>query len=746
MGVIYRCGSEQRREKVLNSDTCNGIDCVEVMVPSRLTLTFLKDNPRPALTPDNIIIFGTAQSAPVQVKEVIPKGQKVSIELYAPGDLSTYTLRLRKPNSAEPPEDIDPRLAEVDFTFRPEPPADLKTPAITAPLPAEPEINYLAKDYASFRSLMLDRISMLLPGGIEEQPADLQVALVELLAYTADRLSYYQDAVATEAYLGTALSRASLRRHARLLNYKVHEGCNARVWISCEVSKEATVGVGWQFLTEGTEPVIFKPCHYPNLYPQNNSFDFYSWGDDDYRLQYGTTHATLLQNPPDQRLCLKPGDLLLLEASGQDADIALRHVVRLTEVQEGEDPVEKKKVVEVAWGAEDALPFDLPVRLQMKDIAVARGNIVLADHGRSIDDQKLMLAPSRLGLVDRLALSAGPLTYAEPLAPDLLKPKEGGSLTSAAGLLRRDVRAALPLIKLEGDDDVWLPRYDLLERDGMKADFVVETEEDGSAFLRFGNGIYGRRPAPGATFTASYRLGNGRIGNVGTEMICRGKGTNTKEVVVRNPLPARGGEDPEPAEQVRLFAPQAFRTQKRAITAADYGNQAQCFPDVQRAAADIRWTGSWYTVYLFVDRLGGRELDDDFKRRLLSHMEGYHLAGYDMEIRKPAYVLLDIELRLEVKPGFVANAVIAAVKDALSNRDLANGRRGYFHPDNWTLGQSVYLSKLYSAALSVTGVGAINATKFMRLGVPETLSREQGEIVIGPHEVVQLENAPTISV
>jgi hypothetical protein len=744
MGVIYRCGSEQRREKVLNSDTCNGIDCVEVMVPSRLTLTFLKDNPRPALTPDNIIIFGTAQSAPVQVKEVIPKGQKVSIELYAPGDLSTYTLRLRKPNSAEPPEDIDPRLAEVDFTFRPEPPADLKTPAITAPLPAEPEINYLAKDYASFRSLMLDRISMLLPGGIEEQPADLQVALVELLAYTADRLSYYQDAVATEAYLGTALSRASLRRHARLLNYKVHEGCNARVWISCEVSKEATVGVGWQFLTEGTEPVIFKPCHYPNLYPQNNSFDFYSWGDDDYRLQYGTTHATLLQKKDS--LCLKPGDLLLLEASGQDADIALRHVVRLTEVQEGEDPVEKKKVVEVAWGAEDALPFDLPVRLQMKDIAVARGNIVLADHGRSIDDQKLMLAPSRLGLVDRLALSAGPLTYAEPLAPDLLKPKEGGSLTSAAGLLRRDVRAALPLIKLEGDDDVWLPRYDLLERDGMKADFVVETEEDGSAFLRFGNGIYGRRPAPGATFTASYRLGNGRIGNVGTEMICRGKGTNTKEVVVRNPLPARGGEDPEPAEQVRLFAPQAFRTQKRAITAADYGNQAQCFPDVQRAAADIRWTGSWYTVYLFVDRLGGRELDDDFKRRLLSHMEGYHLAGYDMEIRKPAYVLLDIELSLEVKPGFVANAVIAEVKDALSNRDLANGRRGYFHPDNWTLGQSVYLSKLYSAALSVTGVGAINATKFMRLGVPETLSREQGEIVIGPHEVVQLENAPTISV
>jgi hypothetical protein len=48
--------------------------------------------------------------------------------------------------------------------------------------------------------------------------------------------------------------------------------------------------------------------------------------------------------------------------------------------------------------------------------------------------------------------------------------------------------------------------------------------------------------------------------------------------------------------------------------------------------------------------------------------------------------------------------------------------------------------------LSVPGVGAINANRFMRDGVPETLSREQGEIVIGPHEVVQMENAPTISV
>ena len=67
-----------------------------------------------------------------------------------------------------------------------------------------PEIDYLAKDYASFRQLMLDHLALRVPGWTERSEADLGIVLVEILAYVADYLSYYQDAVATEAYLGTA--------------------------------------------------------------------------------------------------------------------------------------------------------------------------------------------------------------------------------------------------------------------------------------------------------------------------------------------------------------------------------------------------------------------------------------------------------------------------------------------------------------------------------------------------------------
>ena len=70
-----------------------------------------------------------------------------------------------------------------------------------------------------------------MPDWTERSPADLQITLVELLAYLGDNLSYYQDSVATEAYLGTARRRTSVRRHARLVDYIAHEGANARAWL-----------------------------------------------------------------------------------------------------------------------------------------------------------------------------------------------------------------------------------------------------------------------------------------------------------------------------------------------------------------------------------------------------------------------------------------------------------------------------------------------------------------------------------
>ena len=46
------------------------------------------------------------------------------------------------------------------------------------------------------------------------------------------------------------------------------------------------------------------------------------------------------------------------------------------------------------------------------------------------------------------------------------------------------------------------------------------------------------------------------------------------------------------------------------MTAADYAAAAERRPDVQRAAATFRWTGSWHTVFVTPDRFGGGAVDD----------------------------------------------------------------------------------------------------------------------------------------
>ena len=125
-----------------------------------------------------------------------------------------------------------------------------------------------AKDYAGFKRLMLDRMAVTLPDWKDREPENLEAVLVELLARAAEYVSSSEDASATEAYLGTARKRISVRRHARLLGYPMHDGCNARCWISLEVSEGMGPGAdGEPILPRGTMLLTRVPvmaCTIPN--------------------------------------------------------------------------------------------------------------------------------------------------------------------------------------------------------------------------------------------------------------------------------------------------------------------------------------------------------------------------------------------------------------------------------------------------------------------------------------------------
>ncbi len=148
-----------------------------------------------------------------------------------------------------------------------------------------------------------------------------------------------------------------------------------------------------------------------------------------------------------------------------DVDRTHRHVVRLTRITTSCDALRGNRLLEVEWAREDALPFSLCISAigtapqcdLVRDMAVARGNVVLVDHGATINDEPLPPVEPRTvdevcegqdALVDvariaaryRPRLQRAPLTFAEPL-------QRGAS---ASRSLRQDPRAALPAIALAG--------------------------------------------------------------------------------------------------------------------------------------------------------------------------------------------------------------------------------------------------------------------------------------------------------
>jgi hypothetical protein len=1074
--VIYQCCDEKRKAAVLGNPALNGIDYLEVLgfdaeplglqPQTILVVRCLKAAPA-GLTPSNVIIAGGESITDIAAIFVTPANTPSGSSLWpasmtprqenyfnslpgatdilvigtrTAGDFSPYTLRLVN-SATQAKEDpfkvtevltgFDPQLAEVGFSFKVECPPffDCKPQPPDCPpdLPAPPVVNYLAKDYGSFRTIILDRLRQLLPAWGAASEADLGIALAELIAYIGDRLSYKQDAIATEAYIETARSRVSLRRHALLVDYHIHDGCNARVWMQLQVNSDVDLKPGTRFFTSapampktlaGNEraaldagAIIFESMQHVKLFSAHGEMSFYTWGDTNCCLPRGATEATLLGTFDN----LQAGDVLIFKemvgpqtGNAADADVRHRCAVRLTKVATRDaagnplvDPLFEKgtgspitsaaqqstPVTEIQWSTDDALPFPVCISSKYIDsqhkeqtisnVSKVFGNVVLVDHGCSLRSINLGVVPRPIifkpsgpiadrctpaspapipvryrplvpdspitqavpldlagspvtpgivhlltnsyvtlmdakGLVALTVQAASPLTWpnlfgviarqntvnpanfdlsivynppgttappvvetitdlslasADPnfvvtkvdaqsrflkvpvpppgpapvgfpgtptqlasgattdlkdtggtayltIAPknpatwppsfgvltqddisDATKfnllvvyaPLSGGlevptpvvleqfiglaldnvsALTAASklvavksfedepnlalsayDLMHYDANKATPVITLtsilDADRKTWTAKQDLLSDGPTDTHFVVEIESGVTARPRFGDNMNGLRPDPDTHFTALYRIGNGTAGNVGADTLIHCDDANVAKCT--NPLPATGGVDPETADQIRRRAPQAFLTQERAIAMPDYVRVAEMSAQVENAVATLRWTGSWYTVFITAEPKGSGNLTATLRKELKKNINRYRLAGQDLELESPQYVSLRIALTVCVDPAYFRSDVAKALSELLSSRILSDGTKGFFYPSNFTYGQTVYLSRVYAVARKVAGVQSVLATVFQPQAAPPTsIYLANGEIPLGPFQIARLDNDPSL--
>ncbi|WP_437972144.1 hypothetical protein WMF04_23880 [Sorangium sp. So ce260] len=643
--------------------------------------------------------------------------------------------------------------------------APVEAGRVPAPSQVVSSIDYLARDFDSFRTLLLNRITSLAPTWKDRTRADLGVMLTEVLAYLADNLTYYQDAVATEAYLQTARRRMSVRRHGRLLAYWLDQGVGARVWVRFDARTSITVPRGTKLLASpGGQAVVqvgtvqytqqraratavFETMMELDVHPELGEIDIWDHDRRHFVIPAGSTSVVVegrnaLKN-------LKVGAVLLFE-SRTSADIAPQ-LVRITRRRRAAGGR-----LELHWSQEDALLNDVPVTRTVagvveKKLSVLRGNVVLADFGESttsvlpirtdIDAPYEPLLPYSI-----VSLSASPPTSSTPAAlctvisRDQICPAieldEHRDLLYLAGETtterpRADAGANAPR------ERTWTPVPDLLLSGPYSPVFVVEMHEEGCS-LRFGDGVFGLAPPLGSVFTARFRIGNTATSNVGVRAISTIVAPThhdwfTMALRVSNPVAATGGRGEETLAHAKQTAPALVHEVHAAITLQDYATIAMRVSGVAEAVALLLWTGSWFTTFVHVR--AAPSAPPDVLLRVEQELAPARVAGRAIVVREPSWVALAVTLSVHLSAGFDRATVGAALREAFVAARAGEVQAGFFDPSRWRFGETVWASAVVTWAEGVRGVASAELVRFARVRdsvggaeVPDKLEMARSEL------------------
>ena len=350
-----------------------------------------------------------------------------------PGDFSIYEFRLTSPLPL-----IDPYFSVVEFSFKANCPSELDCEARPHECPEENlidyPVNYLARDFWSIRQALLDFASDAHPQWKDRLIPDVGMMLAELMSAVGDEFAYYQDRISREGYFESATQRRSLRRHARMIDYNMHDGKGAATWLDFTVDNSApvhTVPVGapvWippavaipgETLTDRRHrsPSVYEVGHgivqghngltpplgvlpsQTNIYPASdfelrfgaNELTAYQWDENDTCLLVGSTSLHVVghhQNDLPRKDFTDPqlaGKWVVLKTNPVDASVPVRTwLVRLINVDDQGstlvDPLTATPLTLLEWDAAYALPFEMEL-----PTLVVRGNIVPATAGETLE-------------------------------------------------------------------------------------------------------------------------------------------------------------------------------------------------------------------------------------------------------------------------------------------------------------------------------------------------------------------------
>ncbi len=727
-------------------------------------------------------INAQVQNNQLQVDQVLYDGVSTQLQLRinGVGDYSTYQLTLSRANT------LDPLFSDIEFKFRPGcfnsdcAPLQRNKPPLD-----EPVIDYLTKDFQSFKHLLINAMQQRVPGWQATSEADLDQVMIDLLAADADELSDFQDRTLNEAWFVRARKRVSLARHARLMDYHIHQGNQASTFLAVIVQTDTVLPVGFSAWTgtqwEYPDAQRFVSTQSQSCYSVLNQLNLYTWGGVVSALDAGSYTADVIAetgNVTALRDRLRDNDIthLLIEeklnpASGTEngRNKMARQRVRLITgddvAQIRTDPITGDSYVRIQWQKEDKLTRRYCFITQcdnqpaIEGVSAFHGNLIPVSHGRPYitrfrEPGSVLAATDSTPFIhfNEAHYETTPRGTLCRLPDPLLAYQD----TPPGGVLAP--RSTLT-VNVSGFASPWQERIDFIDSESDDLHYMVETDEYDVSRIRFGNNINGRALPDNAVVSCQYQISRGSMGNIGADTLTGydSSASGFPNVArIWNPLDVVNGRAPETRAEILRRVPQAYRAhQLRAITLQDYAQRAEEIESVAHASAHYVWTGSWRAVRIAIDPTGTTVLSPELQQQITRHLDAVRLIGEDLEVRVAQFVPLDIELALCAHPDFWLEDLDFELIQAFSDGYTGDGRRGFFHPDNWTFGQTLYASELIGRALSIQGIERVTRISIRRwfagsgegasviLINPEDIKRQQtNKFSVKEAEIIQLENNP----
>lgn len=326
-----------------------------------------------------------------------------------------------------------------------------------------------------------------------------------------------------------------------------------------------------------------------------------------------------------------------------------------------------KEVAPISGGWQITLEGDL-AKDYKRETVIVYGNVALATHGETV--QQILGSGRASEPFQRFTLAHEPLTHLQ-------------STDAPSG--------AAPALEVRVNDVRWDEVPTLFGTRVQDRVFALRTDEQGKAYVQFGDGDRGARlPTGSNNVRARYRKGLGAAGNVQPGALAQLLDRPLGVKGVSNPIAASGGVDPESEDAARTSIPLGVRTLGRAVSLLDYEDYARAFTGVVKANATVLALRGGRTIVVTVAFEGGERLAD-LGDALRSHGD----PRVQVLVLEGTTETFRVALQVVVDPAYEQDAVLSSVEAALRDAYSFEARG---------LGEPVFRSEIVATAHTVAGV------------------------------------------